>query len=591
MSRLRHALRIVALAAVLGGLLTQGALSARPARADDAASAQVDALRMPHYFDETGFWVQGPFREYWETHGGLYTFGLPITGVFMDNGFQKQYFERAIFEWHPENDDPYKVELQRLGAIRTDGRQGEQAFQPLPSDTGSDDNCEFYGETGHRLCFGFKTYWHANGGLPNFGYPLSEEFTERNDPPPAGDGQEHTVQYFERARFEYHPEYAGTQYETLLGLLGSEYLARNPAPASAVTRQPKDLPPADPTTGLHYGPHVGYGFNIAWHGDDHSQDFHQQTLDKVNEAGFGWIRIQVQWREIERSPGQYDFAPLERIVNLARQNNVRVLASVLKAPSWATSDGSDGIPGDAAPYQALMQQLASVFKGRVDAWEIWNEQNLATETGGTVDLGRYVNLLKAGYTGVKAGNPDAIVVFGGLTPNGVNDPSIAIDDVLYMQQIYAYNNGEVKQYYDVLGAHPGGNSNSPDQYWPDNPGTHGWSDDESFYFRRIQQLRDVMVDNGEGAKQIWLTEFGWTTANQAPGYGYGEFVTDQDQADYLVRAYEIAKNEWPYIGVMCVWNLNFSTQVTPADEKGPWSVLNADWSNRPSFDALKAMPK
>jgi exo-beta-1,3-glucanase (GH17 family) len=160
-----------------------------------------------------------------------------------------------------------------------------------------------------------------------------------------------------------------------------------------------------------------------------------------------------------------------------------------------------------------------------------------------------------------------------------------------MQQIYAYNNGEVKQYYDVLGAHPGGNSNSPDQYWPDNPGTHGWSDDESFYFRRIQQLRDVMVDNGEGAKQIWLTEFGWTTANQAPGYGYGEFVTDQDQADYLVRAYEIAKNEWPYIGVMCVWNLNFSTQVTPADEKGPWSVLNADWSNRPSFDALKAMPK
>jgi len=578
-----RAIRVLTLAIIAGSLLL-GAAAPRK-----AAAAEQD-LRWPRYFNETGYWVQGPFREYWETHGGLFIFGYPITSVFEDNGLYKQYFERAIFEWHPENaGTQYEVLLQRLGAIRTADRQGEAPFQPIS--VSPDQNCDFYPETGHRLCFGFKNYWNTYGGLPNFGYPLSEEFTERNDPPPSGDGQEHTVQYFERARFEYHPEYSGTPYETLLGLLGSEYLARNPVPSAVTARQPSDMPPLDPTTGRHYAPHVGYGFNVAWRGDAGADEFNQQTLDKVNEAGFGWVRIQITWMGAEPGPGQYSVEFIDHFVDLARANNVRILASIVKAPTWATGDGSSGIPVDTGPFEDFMRTIADRYRGRIDAYEIWNEENLAFETGGTVDVGRYANLLKAGYTGVKASDPNAIVVFGGLTPTGVNDPSIAIDDKSYLEQIYAWNNGEIKQYYDALGAHPGSNSNSPDQDWPNNPGTHGWSDHRSFYFRRIEDLRDVMVANGEQSKQIWLTEFGWTTANPAPGYEYGQYISEELQAQYLLRAFDIARNEWPYIGVMLVWNLNFSTIVGPNDEKGPWSVLRSDWSNRPAFDALKAMQK
>ena len=69
---------------------------------------------------------------------------------------------------------------------------------------------------------GFKQFWEANGGLTTFGYPITGEFRERN---PA-DGQIYTVQYFERARFEYHPEHAGTPYETQLGLLGRQFANR-----------------------------------------------------------------------------------------------------------------------------------------------------------------------------------------------------------------------------------------------------------------------------------------------------------------------------------------------------------------------------
>ena len=580
---------MILLAVLLMGSLLPG-LGMRP----EPASAQSQDLYWPRYFEPTGFWVQGPFREYWESNGGLFVFGYPITGVFLhEDGLYKQYFERAIFEYHPEYaGTEYEVLLQRLGSIRTEGREGEQPFQRLEGVT-SDENCDYYQETGHRLCFGFKGFWYANGGLANFGYPISEEFDERNDPPPAGDGEVYTVQYFERIRLEWHPEYQGTEYEFLLGLLGTEYLERNGAPAEALERQPKDLPPADPITGMQYGPHVGYGFNVIWRGDEQAYDFHQQTFDTVNEAGFSWIRIQIGWRNVQPDgPETFDFRHIERLVDHARANNIRIMASVLKAPAWATGNETAGLPEDTSYYQDFMRELAERFAGRIDAYEIWNEQNLTFETGSNVDIARYVDLLKAGYTGVKAGDPGAIVVFGGLSPTGINDPTLAIDDVEYLRQIYAYNDGEIKAYFDVLGAHPGSNNNPPDTMWPDNPGPGEWTTDESFYFRRVVQLREVMEANGDGRKQIWLTEFGWSSSpNPAPGFEYSADNSEQEQAEYIVRAYEIAKNEWPWMGVMLLWNLNFSTLSDPADQVSHWSVINADWSPRPAYDALREMPK
>ena len=174
----------------------------------------------------------------------------------------------------------------------------------------------------------------------------------------------------------------------------------------------------------------------------------------------------------------------------------------------------------------------------------------------------------------------------------MNDPSVAVDDAIYLQQCYAYNNGEMKAYFDVLGAHPGGQNNPPDTLWPDNPGPGpGYFDNRSFYFRRIEDLRAVMEKNGDGQKQMWLTEFGWTTKNQAKGYEYGQYVSEQNQADYLVGAYQLANEKYPWVGVMFLWNLNFSTVSKPEDEKTPWSILYADYSPRPAYDALKKMKK
>ena len=90
-----------------------------------------------------------------------------------------------------------------------------------PSRAVAEPRCQLFRETGHVVCDTFLAYWQAHGGLAQYGFPLSDPFLERNAPPPAGDGQDHMVQYFQRARFEEHLENQ-PPYDVLLGLLGAE---------------------------------------------------------------------------------------------------------------------------------------------------------------------------------------------------------------------------------------------------------------------------------------------------------------------------------------------------------------------------------
>lgn len=171
--------------------------------------------------------IDPSFQSFYQASGGLMIFGYPISAASSDSGQLVQFFERQRFEAHPEaSGTPYSIQLGLLGVddAQRRGLTTSAPFQPLPASTGTDANCTFYAQTGHRLCNGFKRYWQTNGlefgdagisareSLALFGYPLSEEFV---DP-----GTGFVTQYFERARFEYHPENAGTSYDVLLGLLG-----------------------------------------------------------------------------------------------------------------------------------------------------------------------------------------------------------------------------------------------------------------------------------------------------------------------------------------------------------------------------------
>jgi hypothetical protein len=163
------------------------------------------------YFPQTSHNLGGEFLRYWQQNGALSVFGYPVSEPFVERGYTVQYFERNRFELHPENQPPYNVLLGRLGADSIAPR----VFAAVePFESGPDH--VYFPETGHSLSFAFLGYWARNGGLAQFGYPISEELRERS----STDGKDYTVQYFERARFEYHPEYKGTNAEVLLGLLG-----------------------------------------------------------------------------------------------------------------------------------------------------------------------------------------------------------------------------------------------------------------------------------------------------------------------------------------------------------------------------------
>jgi hypothetical protein len=164
---------------------------------------------LSRYFGETGKTVRGPFLTHWETRGGLAIYGFPLSDEFeqvLSDGqaYTVQYFERARFEWHPDAPDPYKVQLGQFG------RQLHPLYPPVP-----DCRCGLYfTETGHNIAGRFRDYWERNGGLAQFGYPITDEVTETLE-----DGGQYTVQWFERARFEHHPENPAP-YDVLLGQFG-----------------------------------------------------------------------------------------------------------------------------------------------------------------------------------------------------------------------------------------------------------------------------------------------------------------------------------------------------------------------------------
>ncbi|MDQ3703723.1 MAG: hypothetical protein M3437_00600 [Chloroflexota bacterium] len=207
-----------------------------------AAHAQGDSV----YFRETGHTVRGRFLVYWQEHGGLAQQGYPLTEEMLETSdtdgktYTVQYFERAVFELHPENQPPNDVLLSLLGVFDYKARYPKG----IPNERANTDaGTIFFPQTGKHLGGRFREYWQKNGGLAQQGYPISEEFKAISEL----DGKEYTMQYFERAVFEWHTENNGTPYDVLLSQLGTfRYRAKYLAGNEATTPAKLNIPPPAP---------------------------------------------------------------------------------------------------------------------------------------------------------------------------------------------------------------------------------------------------------------------------------------------------------------------------------------------------------
>lgn len=178
-----------------------------------------DRVQNGQFFRETGHYLGGAFATRWREGGGLSEFGYPITGELTvpepGSGRARtvQYFERNRFDYFPELiNTQFAVQLGRLG--ETSLQQTGVNWFSLPRREVGDENCLFFSETGQQICSPFRERWEQSGGLMRHGLPLTDAFEENG----------RLAQYFERSRFELHPNNA-PDFQIQLGLLSRELYA------------------------------------------------------------------------------------------------------------------------------------------------------------------------------------------------------------------------------------------------------------------------------------------------------------------------------------------------------------------------------
>jgi hypothetical protein len=349
-------------ATLLALILLAVALPATTGRAQVAAAC----------FAETGYCIGGRTRRFWERSGGLAVLGLPITPVQEElvEGRPRwvQWFERARIELHPENAPPYDVQLGRLGADAA-ARPGRDYYHPAGA-------CRAFAETGQTVCGEFLAAWRSHGlsldddpapseaeSLALFGLPIGGPRAEAG-----ADGRERLVQWFERARFEYHPEH-GWPHRVLFGLIGAERAPRPVAPPgdpAALTEPPPPPlpppPPGYPVAGA--APNQPVRLLIEAIGLD-------RPLLPVGHDGSGALIVpdhDVGWYEASARPGEGDNIVLwgHVLPFMAAPHLPAPFADLQRAPVGARMVLYDGA-GDAHSYTisaqiwALPDEVAYIF--------------------------------------------------------------------------------------------------------------------------------------------------------------------------------------------------------------------------------------
>lgn len=385
-------------------------------------------------------------------------------------------------------------------------------------------------------------------------------------------------------------------FTLLLFLLGCSQPSLRQTAVSPPPSSPTPIPtPTIPTALLgdepvvtHF-PSPAYGIYafLWWRGRQTAQD-----LKLVQDMGFGWVKQEFPWREIEGiKKGEFDWWRPDLIVQEAEAAGLDLIVRLDRQPFWAQVDPSDPEPSEPpANFQDFADFCGATavrYKGRIKAYQVWNEPNLSREWAKRApDPAEYTELLRVCYEAIKTADPDAIVISAGLAPTGTPPPE-AMPDMDFLQGMY---DAGAANYFDVLGLHAPG-FKAPPEVSPDEVATSElYGNGRWFAFRHVEDMRGIMVANGDGRKQVAILEMGWTLDTVNPVYAWFA-VDEQTQADYLVRAYQYAAENWqPWIGLMTAVYIA-DQSWTAEHEQWWWSIVLPDGTLRPAYHALSQLEK
>lgn len=315
----------------------------------------------------------------------------------------------------------------------------------------------------------------------------------------------------------------------------------------------------------------------------------QRSLELLRAAGVGWVRQELPWEQIEpvakgqtQDPvfGGSTWAKFDDIVDRAQAQGIDLVLRLDTSPRWALPpDAPDGLspPTNFADYWDFVGQVAARYRGRVRAYQIWNEPNLTNEWGrAPPDAAAYVRLLQGAAQRIRASDPNALVVMAALAPT-LTQSADAENELVYLQQMYdAGAHGGTD--YDVLAVQAYGLRGGPD-----DPRL-GSSD---VTFSRPELVRQIMERNGDAGTPVWATEMGWDV--NPPNLAEQRFgrVTPPLQARYTLRAFDRAREQWPWMQALFVWYWKRADDANRGEDWYWFRLADPDFSLQPVYYALR----
>jgi len=300
----------------------------------------------------------------------------------------------------------------------------------------------------------------------------------------------------------------------------------------------------------------------------------------LQQFGFGWLKNYLSWAGVEPEPGEFFWEDADNVVKAGETAGMQVLMRLHDTPTWARPDGTTLThpPDDLEAYGAFVTAVARRYRGRVAAYEIGNEPNLDFEWGGQrPDPARYVEMLRVAYSAIKAEDPEALVITGGLATTGDGGEG-SMGDLEFIRAMYAAG---AQGHFDALGSHPYGFGLPPFR-------VHPWG----LSAARLAEQHRVMVEAGDGATPLWATEVGWPLASPWQMGEHDEYsVTEEEQAFYYQQLVLQAAQNWPWLEAVFIFNLDFST-VAWYDAAQPmrwYALLEGDGSPRLAFTRLRGI--
>jgi hypothetical protein len=285
--------------------------------------------------------------------------------------------------------------------------------------------------------------------------------------------------------------------------------------------------------------------------------------------GAGWIVEYFPWQYLEPEKGHYEWAHADEVIAHARRQGLRVIARIGYTPTWARPPGSEVSYLEAARYPDLgdlVYAFVARYRGQVEHLIIWNEPNLSIEWGfRPPNPTEYAEMLRAVYPRAKEANPEVQILAGALAPTlGAPD---AMSDLAYLRGMYAAG---AAPYFDILAAHAYGWRFAPD----DAPAA------DAINYRRVELLRQIMVEVGDAETPVMITEGGW---NDHPRWT--KAVRPAQRVEYTLRAYDLAWRDWEWCQAVVLWAFRYPRPATGYLDY--YTFVTVDFTLKPVYLAVQ----